>query len=211
MAFRGEMTMSGAGSVTNWITELKAGNPDAAQKLWERYYQRLIGLARKQLQGARLRGADESDVVLSAFDSFFRSAGQGRFSKLTDRHDLWSLLVVITVRKAIDLVKREQQLKNGGGALCGESALLLGLEEGVEKGMEQVVSKEPTPEFATQVAEECQRLLDKLSDEQLRSIAVWKMEGYTNDEIGKKLDLALATVERRLHLIRSLWREANSR
>ena len=39
-------------SVTRWIGRLKAGDPDAAQKLWERYFRRLVGLARKKLGAA---------------------------------------------------------------------------------------------------------------------------------------------------------------
>jgi RNA polymerase sigma factor (sigma-70 family) len=199
--------MPSTGSVTNWIALLKEGNRDAAQELWQRYHQRLLALARKRLVGARKRSADESDVMQSVWDSFFRAAEQGRFPRLTDRNDLWRLLVVITARKAIDLVKRERQLNQGGGKLAGESALLLGLGEDAEAGIELVVGKEPTPEFANQVAEECQRLLDQLPDEQLRTIAVWKMEGYTNEEIGRKIECAVATVERRLKVIRKLWDE----
>jgi RNA polymerase sigma factor (sigma-70 family) len=199
--------MSSTGSVTNWISQLRAGNHDAAQELWQRYHKRLLALARKRLHGARKRAADESDVVQSAFDSFFRAAEQGRFPRLADRNDLWRLLVVITARKAIDLIQRENQLKNGGGKLAGESALLLGFGEDAEAGIEQVVGQEPTPAFAAEVAEECQRLLDRLPDEQLRTIAVWKMEGYSNGEIGRRLDCAVATVERRLKVIRKLWDE----
>jgi hypothetical protein len=44
---------------------------------------------------------------------------------------------------------------------------------------------------------------------QLRSVAVWKMEGYTNAEIADKLGCVPVTVERKLQLIRSLW--ANER
>jgi len=42
------------------------------------------------------------------------------------------------------------------------------------------VADQPTPAFAAQVADECRHLLDDLADESLRTIAVWKMEGYTN-------------------------------
>ena len=66
-------------SVTQWIDRLKAGDPDAAQELWERYFRRLVGLARKKLRAAPRRAADEEDVALSAFDSFCRGAEQGRF------------------------------------------------------------------------------------------------------------------------------------
>jgi len=50
--------MSSEGSVSNWIGRLKAGDPAAAQRLWERYFERLVGLARTQLRGAPRRAAD---------------------------------------------------------------------------------------------------------------------------------------------------------
>ena len=52
--------------------------------------------------------------------------------------------------------------------------------------------REPTPAFAAQVAEEWQRLLESLADDDLRTIAVSKMEGYTTEEIAAKLRRALA-------------------
>src|SRR6478672_9490680 len=89
-----------SGSVSHWIHLIKAGENDAAQPLWERYFQRLARFARKELQGNPRRLADEEDVALSAFDSFCRGAAAGRFPQLADRDDLWRLLLVITARKA---------------------------------------------------------------------------------------------------------------
>src|SRR5215831_17169934 len=108
------MSMSSAGSITHWIGQLKAGDPVAAQKLWEVYFRRLVGLARKKLQGAARRAADEEDVALSAFASFCRRAERGQFPQLLDRDDLWQLLMVITTRKALNQVQHERRQKRGG-------------------------------------------------------------------------------------------------
>jgi DNA-directed RNA polymerase specialized sigma24 family protein len=196
--------MASGGSVTHWIYQLKDGDPAAAQKLWETYFRRLVGLARKKLLGCRRRAADEEDVALDAFASFCRGAEEGRFPQLADRHGLWRLLVVLTARKAHDLVKHERRLKRGGGKVGGESALG---PPGAEGGIEQVVGNEPSPDFAAQVAEEYQRLLAMLDDDELRSIAVWSMEGCTQPEIATRLGRSLATIERRLALIRGTWEE----
>jgi DNA-directed RNA polymerase specialized sigma24 family protein len=67
------------------------------------------------------------------------------------------------------------------------------------------VADEPTPQFAAEVAEECQRLLDQLGDEERRSIAVGKREGDTNEQTAERLGCALATVERRLRVLRTVW------
>src|SRR5436305_7405580 len=101
-------------SVTFWIGQLKAGDSLAAQKLWEGYYGRLVGLARARLRGAGVRAADEEDVALSAFASFCRGAEHGRFPQLADRDDLWRLLVVLTARKAWHRRRDEQRPKRGG-------------------------------------------------------------------------------------------------
>jgi len=200
--------MMPAGSVTHWIRELKAGNHLGAQKLWEKYFHRLVALARTKLRNRAGRVADEEDVALSAFDSFFRGAEQGRFPQLSDRDDLWQLLVMITGRKAAKQVQRESRLKRGGSKVRGDSAFARSNgSKGIDKDFEQIVGSEPTPEFAAQVADECRRLLALLEDEELRSIAQWKMEGYTNGEIAEKLGYVIITIQRRLRLIRSIWKK----
>ena len=49
--------------------------------------------------------------------------------------------------------------------------------------MARAVGSEPTPEAATVMAEEYRRLLDALDDPTLKKVAVWRMEGYTEDAI----------------------------
>jgi DNA-directed RNA polymerase specialized sigma24 family protein len=189
------------GSITNCIGLLKAGDRDAAQPLWEAYFRRLVALARARLRALPRRGAaDEEDVALSAFDSFCRRAEAGRFPSLEDRDDLWQLLFVLTVRKAVSLARHERRASRGGGRVLGLSDL-----EGPE--VEALLGAEPTPALAAQVAEECARLLDGLGDETLRRVAVWKMEGHTNAEVASKLGCVVTTVERKLKRIRELWAE----
>ena len=129
---------------------------------------------------------------------------QGRFPQLDDRDNLWRLLVVITARKALKQLAHEHRQKRGGGTPTGPMGIYpIGPDD--EAALEQVVGDEPTPEFAAQVAEEYRRLLDLLGDETLRQVAVWKMEGYGNDEIADKLDCSRRTVARKLEAIRILW------
>jgi RNA polymerase sigma factor (sigma-70 family) len=197
--------MSSGGSVTRWVTALKGGDLAAAQPLWERYYRQLISLARQKLQSARRQVADEEDVVQSAFHSFFRGVARGRFPQLDDRDNLWRLLVVITARKALDQLARQHSKRRGGGTVLGESRISPGNAGWDEAAIEQVVGEEPTPEFAAQVAEQYQRLLDLLGDESLRRVAVWKMEGHTTEEVAERLDCSRRTVTRKLETIRFIW------
>ena len=180
-------------SVTHWLDRLKSGDPAAAGPLWDRYFPVLVDLARARLRAFPRRVADEEDVALSAFDSFCRDAAAGRLPRLNDRDDLWRVLLLITGQKAIDLVRRETAARRG--AKPGPEAI----------DLDTVAGAEPTPEFAALVADEFRRLLDKLPDADLKSLAVWKMEGYTNEEIAARWGCVLRTVERRLKVIRSLW------
>ena len=193
------------GSITGWFDSLQAGDRDAAEKLWQRFANRLIDLARKRLLAARRGAADEEDAVLSAFDSFCRGAEQGRFPRWSGRDDLWSLLVAITVRKVYDHINHEKRLKRGGGAVLSEAELGWGIDPVLE--LNDLIGSEPTPQMAVEMAEQSQRLLEALPDPELRSIALWKMEGYTNEEIAGKLDCARSTVQRKLNLIQARWEE----
>jgi DNA-directed RNA polymerase specialized sigma24 family protein len=183
-------------SITFWIDKLKAGDQKAAQPLWNRYFQHLVRLAYQRLRGSARAAADEEDVALSAFRSFCAAAEQGRFPVLSDRDDLWKLLVVITERKSLNLVRDQARLKRGGGLTAEDSPILANL-----------VGGEPTPLFAAQMAEECQQLFDHLEDDILSKIAIDKMEGFTNQDIAARHGLALRTVERKLGLIRRIWEQ----
>jgi DNA-directed RNA polymerase specialized sigma24 family protein len=193
--------LSSAGSITCWLNLLKAGDAAAAQPLWERYFHRLVGLARTRLAGTPRRAADEEDVALAAFENFCRGAGEGRFPRLADREDLWQVLVLLTARQANRLREQERRQKRGGGQVQAEADL----DETLP--LAEVIGPEPTPEFAAQVLEEYRRLLDKLGDAELRKLAVWKMEGFTSEEIAARLGRSLRTVERKVQLIRILWQE----
>jgi RNA polymerase sigma factor (sigma-70 family) len=207
--------MSPDDSITQWIGQLKTGDPGVAgrataqQELWNHYFHRLVGLARKLLRGAPQRVEDEEDVVLGALNSFFRGAEGGRFPDLRDRTDLWPLLVKITAHKAINQLERHQAQKRGGGRVRGESVFLNGGADSDIAGIEQIVGAEPTPEFAVAMAEHCQKLLAVLDDDSLREIARLKLEGYTNEEIAERLGIVERTVERRLNRIRRQWTEQN--
>jgi DNA-directed RNA polymerase specialized sigma24 family protein len=188
------------GSITRLIGLLKDGERAAAQPLWDAYFRRLVGLARARLKGTPRVMADEEDVALSAFDSFCRRAERGLFPRLEDRDDLWQLLFVLTVRKAIGLARHQTRARRGGTRATA-------LEDLAGLDLDARLGPEPTPELAAQMAEEYQRLLGRLGDESLRSVAQWKMEGWTNREIAARLGCVENTVERKLRSIRSLWSE----
>ena len=191
-----ETCMGSSERITPWLSKLRQGDPEAAQHIWDRYFTRLITLARKRLRGRRFGIADEEDVAVNAIDNLCRNARDGHFPQLADSHDLWRLLVVITARTALHLLRDEDRHKRNPrcGAEANDHLAII----------EDFVGNEPTPQFAVQVSEEYQRLLELLDDEQ-RAIAVAKLEGLTNVAIAARLDRSLRTIERKLELIRAIW------
>jgi DNA-directed RNA polymerase specialized sigma24 family protein len=200
------------GSITHWLGDLRGGDPDAAQPLWERYFSRLVILARAKLVERRQSRAeaDEEDAALSAFNSFCAGVAEGKFPQLADREDLWRILMTITVRKANAQMQRRKRLKRGGGKVVQEAALHApgadaSSDPSSAPGLEVIAGNEPTPEFAVIAVEEYRRLLESLEDDGLRQVAIRRMEGYTCDEIAAELGCARRTVARRLGLIRKTW------
>jgi DNA-directed RNA polymerase specialized sigma24 family protein len=193
------------GSITRWIGDLKSGGDEAAQRLWERYFQSLVEVARATLRARHGRRTveDEEDAALSAFDSFCRGAMRGRFPLLTDRDDLWRLLVVITLRKAFDQLQRQRSARRGDGRLLLGSDLAG--EDAEAGGLEWLIGQEPTPEFAALVADEYGRLRERLPDEPLRLVLDLRLEGYTREEIAERLGCAQRTITRKLDRIRDEW------
>jgi DNA-directed RNA polymerase specialized sigma24 family protein len=202
-----DRTMATSHSVTLWLQQLKQGDRQAVGPLWERYFTRLVQLARSRFPRTATTGAASAqDVALDAFASFCRRAEQDGFARLSDRDDLWQLLVVLAFRKRCNQIKHEQRQRRqpADGRVYAASALE---QDGGEEGalMTNLLGREPEPALVVQATEECRRLLAELEDEQLRRVALWKVEGFTNEEIAAKLGRSVSTVERKLARIRRLW------
>jgi DNA-directed RNA polymerase specialized sigma24 family protein len=194
--------MASDSSITPWLKLLRTGNPAGAQRIWDRYFVQLVRLARQKLGGRKLGIADEEDVALSALNSFCRNAREGRFPQLNDSDGLWRLLVVITGRKALRLLRDQGRMKRGGSATTDAAKAV-----GDQQAVDEIIGNDPTPEFAAQVAERYEYLLALLNDDQ-RSIALAKLDGLSNPQIAKLLNRPLRTVERKLQLIRAIWERA---
>jgi RNA polymerase sigma factor (sigma-70 family) len=187
-------------TVSEWLVQLKAGDEEAARKIWERHQREWVRQALRHLRGRSRRAADEEDVALSAFANFCKRASAGGFPDLKDRAGLEALLGKLLRDHAIDLLRREGTAKRGGGEVRGDS-----VNEGAG-GFERFADPdEPTPEVTAMAAERFSRLLQMLGDEELRRIALLRMEGATNGEIAAQLEVSVATVERRLVMIRRAW------
>jgi DNA-directed RNA polymerase specialized sigma24 family protein len=139
--------MSTSGSVTAWIVQLQAGEETALQKLHARYWPQLVGLARRRLQGKRMKACDEEDIAQEAFWSFYRRFRSGWQFRLDSRNDLLALLTHIIACKAINKIQHEYGVQKRGGSRCHDPSTLDASARfrGQVPDLAQIADQGPTP------------------------------------------------------------------
>jgi RNA polymerase sigma factor (sigma-70 family) len=178
---------------------------EAAFRIWERYSAQLLGLVRRRLSERIRRREDEDDVLQSMFHSFVRLQ-EREAPPLRSRDDLWRLLVHITMCKVANTAQRHQAACRDVRREATEPAGGANDETLPDWILELMDRAEPTPEEALALIEELWQWLNSLSED-LRRIALWKLEGYTNKEIGDKIQRTERLVELKLAVIRERLRE----
>lgn len=168
-----------------------AGDSEAARSIWDRYSARLAALARERLPAWLRQVVDGDDVANNAFHCLVVGSREGRFPEVKDREDLWAHLALITVRRAINEVKGARRKRRPPP----QSRVPLG---------EGMAGAGPPPDLEMMAAEGFDALIAllRLKDGVLADIALWKFEGYTHEEIARRLGCSCRKVARKLELIR---------
>ena len=187
-------SMPSKSSVTRWINELKSGDAAAAALLWDFVKAKLTTLARRKTGNWATH--DEDDVAHEAFTAFCDGLQTGQFDEVESRESLWKLLAVIAINRARNLARNENRHKRGGS--------LNRIEDG-QPILDGALSEEATPEFSVAAQEEVRRLLNLLKTDELKIVAMLKVDGYTNEEIAKHVGCTRRSIQRRLKLIRDIW------
>jgi RNA polymerase sigma factor (sigma-70 family) len=158
-------------SFNDLLARIRAGDDDAARRIFKEYAQRLIGLARVRLDTAVRRKLDAEDVIQSVFKSFFVRVGRGEFD-LENWDSLWSLLVTITLRKCNhkvrDLCRQRQDIRR-------EVAPKAGADDSAATW--QAMAQGPTPSEAAMLAETVENILASLKDRERRILELY-LQGH---------------------------------
>ena len=191
-------------NATHWLPALQQGNAQAAEKLWQEYFVKIVRLAKRRMEGLRLRAADEEDVALSAMNSFCRMA-QNREEPIANSTELWKLLATIVKRKVNKERQRQFAAKRQEYRLVGESGVSPfqdDEENDKGNGLAQFSGREPSPELALELAETWERILNLPDAEEL---VLLKVDGYSNSEIAEKMGCSTRTVQRNIEKIKKEW------
>jgi DNA-directed RNA polymerase specialized sigma24 family protein len=198
--------MSSVDSLTRFVHELKSPDArtreDAARIIWERFSPRLKLLVRRHLDNRIFRREDEHDILQSMFASFYSGQSRGKATPAS-REELWKLLVRITMCKIVNAAKRHmadrrdfRRERPDGRTDPDDSRFPRWMLDHVDRS-------QPSPQEQVAVVEEVDRLLGML-DEPLRQIVVWRIEGFTNEEISCMIGRTVRLVEYKLNLVRKL-------
>ncbi len=186
------------------LQRVQQGEEQAVQALWVACHPQLVAFAQRKMKAIRDPMESGNDLAQSALQSFFRAAQQGRFPDLQNNEDLWRVLFSMTVRKAVDRIRKENRQKRGSGQRAGESVLDGGESESLA-GLMNVAGDEPEPPFWVMMQEQVQLKMDLLGDPKLVATANARLEGHSNQEIADMQGVSVAAIERRLRLIRKKW------
>ena len=184
----------GAWSSLVLLERLRAGDEQAAEAVFSRYFQRLTLLARSRLSSRLAHRTDPEDIVLSVYRSFFVQVRAGRFV-LSRGGDLWRLLASITKHKLLRQARRE---------LAGRRSIDAELPLG-QVDEEQFLRREnePTPEAAIALADELEHIFSSL-DALGRRVLELRLQAAQLSEIAEDTGRSERTIRRTLAQIREL-------
>jgi RNA polymerase sigma factor (sigma-70 family) len=173
---------------------LRRGDEDAASEVFHRFAQRLIALARSQLNSWLRSRVEPEDVIQSVFRSFFTRFESGQF-QLGNWDNLWTVLTLITVRKCANRAEFWQAAKRD---LQREANL-----PRHNNPLEEALARDPTPSQAAILSETVERLMKKIQ-EQDRSILTLHLQGCDIAAISAQVGRTERTVRRTLERIRRM-------
>jgi DNA-directed RNA polymerase specialized sigma24 family protein len=173
--------MTAPDSFQDFLVRLRESDADAAREVFERFFKRVVGLARANLDRRLTGKVDAETVASSVLATFFRRSAAGEFA-LGEWTEMWRLLATITVRKCL----------NRSRAFHNQSR-----DVGREIGLEDVylLDREPSPEDAVIVQDLLEKLLRNASADE-RAVIERSLQGQEVKEIVTVTGLSERTVVR---------------
>jgi RNA polymerase sigma-70 factor (ECF subfamily) len=183
--------MGGSPSFVELVTRLRRGEDDAATEVFELYATRLVDLARSRLSNGMRRKLDPEDVLQSALKSFFVGVRKGKIS-LSDWDGLWTVLVVITLRKCRKQVVHYQRASRDiSREAYGEWCRAF-----------EAIAREPSPDEAAQLIETLEEALLGFEDID-RQVLLLTLGGDKPIQVSSALGITQRRVYRVLERVRA--------
>ncbi len=177
------------------VQRFRNGDSRAANEIFSRYVDRLVGIARGRLSAKLGRRVDPEDIVQSAYRSFFSHVRKGEYA-LASSGELWRLLVAITLNKLRGQVEFHTAAKRALSAEQSSQA-----NPNLPAAELAAISREPTPDEAAELVEQINLLMVGLDESQRRMLEM-RLQGYQIEEIATEVGRSERGVRRLLDKIK---------
>jgi RNA polymerase sigma-70 factor, ECF subfamily len=178
-------------SFAELMDRLRSGEDEAARAVFARYASRLVGLARRHLDGRLAVKVDPEDVVQSAYKSFFIRQRNGTL-EIGNWDGLWGVLTMITLRKCAD----RAAFYRAGKRDVARELVVKSDDSTADAAADIAIDREPSPEEAAVLAETVESLFQAVDDPDERAILELSLQGFTASEISESLGRAERSVRR---------------
>ncbi|MCE9530430.1 MAG: sigma-70 family RNA polymerase sigma factor [Planctomycetes bacterium] len=175
------------------IQRLRTGSNTAAREVFDRYVERLLGLAKRRIGLKMNSRVDPEDVVQSVFRTFFSRMKNDQF-QINAEDDLFKLLVRITVHKTLRQIAHHRAAKRDPGQEVGHGS-------DAHEMLQQAMAAEPTPETVVTFMDHLEHFLRQLPDQD-REILELRLQGHSTEEIATKMGSYDRKIRRVLERIR---------
>jgi RNA polymerase sigma-70 factor (ECF subfamily) len=172
------------------VHQLRQGDPEAEERLFERYAQRLTRVAEQHLSRKLAGRLDGEDIVQSVFRTFFRRSAEGEF-QIDSTAQIWQLLVTITLRK----VQAKGRYHTAGVRDVGAEAVVADAANFADP-----LAQEPGPAEAAALVDEIEALLRGLPSLYCQVLEL-RLEGHSVAEIAARMKVSRQTIYRALNLL----------
>ena len=197
--------MESADELAETICQLNRVSADEAERIWQKFFPRLMRFAKTRITHLRTGAFDEEDIALSAIKSFFRCMEAGKYQAIEGDDELWRLLVTITSRKITAQLRRQMAAKRANEHTESVFGDADGAHDSFAPGLAQVMDKRNLPESTSAVINACEEMLGLLTNEMVKRTAIMRLEGYSNQEIAAELQCSVARVKQRVAKAKQVW------
>ncbi len=187
-----EDTRQSIGSVTMLLHGICHVDEVRTKEFWDLFFPRMVKVANRTLACH----ADAEDAAQEALVKFWQKAQDGEVPPDLNRFEIWTFLSTMTSRQAIDFLRKKSRQKRGGGHVQTESALSTGADSELHY-LDGLIGELTFHDFDLVLDE----LLEAL-EEDLKTILICRMMGYTNAEIAEMLGCSERHVRRQVEELR---------
>lgn len=185
-------------SITRWLIELKAGQTQAAEPIWNRYQAKLLAIASKQLARNTDPAVDGEDLVQNSFSEVCIAMQNGKYPDPRDHENRWGLLFVAVINRVRQHYRGKSALKRSD--FSTRQVIDLSTLEDLR-----------TPFAEAQTAELLEYLLSRLDLQDpsrlLRQISIPYLDEHSASSIARLLRRRKTRILVSLRLIRSILQE----